>query len=55
MRENFFGAAGWDDLKYDDWVKHMDGLFKESVRTLRNGGSMIVFMSIIKVETLFYI
>jgi len=52
MRDNFFGAAGWDDLEYDDWAKHMDGFFKESVRTLRNGGSMIVFMSIIKVETI---
>lgn len=52
MRENFFGAAGWDDLEYDDWVESMDQFFKESVRTLKTGGSMLVFMSIIKVETL---
>jgi site-specific DNA-methyltransferase (adenine-specific)/modification methylase len=52
MRENFFGAAGWDDLEYDEWVESMDNFFKESVRLLKSGGSMLVFMSIIKVETL---
>ncbi|MCL2670485.1 MAG: site-specific DNA-methyltransferase [Clostridiales bacterium] len=52
MRENFFGAAGWDDLEYDEWVKSMSSFFRESVRVLKPGGSMLVFMSIIKVETL---
>lgn len=52
MRENFFGAAGWDDLEYDEWVESMNQFFMESVRILKPGGSMLVFMSIIKVETL---
>jgi DNA modification methylase len=52
MRENFFGAAGWDDLEYNEWVESMSDFFKESVRVLKPGGSMLVFMSIIKVETL---
>ena len=52
MRENFFGSAGWDDLEYDDWVESMDQFFKESTRILKPGGSMLVFMSIIKVETI---
>ena len=52
MRDNFFGSAGWDNLEYDDWVKSMDNFFKESVKLLKPGGSMLVFMSIIKVETL---
>jgi len=52
MRDNFFGAAGWDDLSFEDWEKSMDSFFKESVRVLKKGGAMIVFMSIIKVETL---
>jgi len=52
MRENFFGAAGWDDLSYEDWVEAMDEFFRESVRILKQGGSMLIFMSIIKVETL---
>lgn len=52
MRDNFFGAAGWDDLSYEKWIVAMDNFFRESVRVLRPGGSMLVFMSIIKVETI---
>lgn len=52
MRENFFGDAGWDDLEYDEWSEHMDAFFKESYRILKKGGGMLVFMSLIKVETL---
>ena len=52
MRENFFGAAGWDDLSFEDWENSMDDFFEESVRILKKGGAMLVFMSIIKVETL---
>jgi len=52
MRDNFFGAAGWDDLSVEDWEKSMDGFFEEAARVLKKGGAMVVFMSIIKVETL---
>lgn len=52
MRDNFFGAAGWDDLSFEEWEKSMDEFFKESVRVLKKGGAMLVFMSIIKVETI---
>jgi len=52
MRENFFGAAGWDDLDFDEWEQAMDNYFHEAARLLKKGGSMIVFMSVIKVETL---
>lgn len=52
MRDNFFGAAGWDDLSFEDWEKSMDDFFEESARLLKRGGSMLVFMSVIKVETL---
>ena len=52
MRDNYFGAAGWDDLEFADWETAMDGFFEEAVRVLKRGGAMIVFMSIIKVETL---
>jgi DNA modification methylase len=52
MRANFFGAAGWDDLSFEDWEKSMDDFFEESVRVLKKGGAMLVFMSIIKMETL---
>ena len=52
LRPNYFGAAGWDDLGFDEWQQSMDTLFEEAGRVIVSGGSMIVFMSIIKVETL---
>lgn len=52
MRENYFGAAGWDDLDYDSWVRSMDSFFEGASRIIKSGGSMIVFMAIIKVETI---
>ena len=51
MRDNFFGAAGWDNLEYDEWAKAMDGFFAQAARVMKKGGSMIVFMAAIKVET----
>lgn len=52
MRPNFFGAAGWDDLEFEDWKKSMDSFFEECARVSKVGASMIMFMSIIKVETI---
>lgn len=52
MRPNFFGSAGWDDLEFDEWVEYMDKFFEEAARVSKIGGSMIMFMSIIKVETI---
>lgn len=52
MRPNFFGAAGWDDLEFEDWKASMDAFFEECARVSKTGASMIVFMSIIKVETI---
>lgn len=52
MRENFFGAAGWDDLPFEEWEMAMDAFFAASARILCKGGSMIVFMAVIKVETI---
>ena len=52
MRSNYFGAAGWDDLDYKTWTESMDKFFERASRVIRPGGSMIVFMAIIKVETI---
>lgn len=52
MRDNFFGSAGWDDMEFDDWEQSMDLFFEQSARVIKNGGAMIVFMAIIKVETI---
>ena len=52
MRENYFGAAGWDNLSAEDWAESMDEFFGEAARVVRRGGALIVFMAVIKLETL---
>lgn len=52
MRDNFFGAAGWDDLPFEEWEQSIDAFFAAAARTLSKGGSMIMFMAVIKVETI---
>ena len=52
MRDNFFATAGWDDMEFDEWTQSMDAFFESSSRIMKKGGSMIVFMAIIKVETI---
>jgi site-specific DNA-methyltransferase (adenine-specific) len=52
MRENQFAYAGWDNLSQADWEKEMDVFFRESSRTLKKGGALLLFMSLIKIETI---
>lgn len=52
MRNNFFANAGWDNLEFDEWVEHMDAFFENAARVIKPGGSMVIFMSIIKAETI---
>lgn len=51
MRDNFFATAGWDNMEFDEWTNSMDKFFESAARIIKKGGSMIVFMAIIKVET----
>lgn len=51
MRENYFGAAGWDDSDCNQWAETMNGFLSEAARVLKPGGSLVVFMAVIKVET----
>lgn len=52
MRDNFFATAGWDNMEFDEWTKSMDAIFESAARVMKKGGAMIVFMAIIKVETI---
>lgn len=52
MRDNFFCTAGWDNMEYNEWSISMDNFFSSAARVIRRGGAMIVFMAIIKVETI---
>jgi DNA modification methylase len=52
MRENQFAYAGWDNLTQEDWEKEMDIFFSESSRILKKSGALLLFMSLIKIETI---
>ena len=52
LRKNHFSAAGWDKLDYGNWHERMDEFFGKAARVIKIGGSMIVFMSIMKAETI---
>lgn len=52
MRENQFAYAGWDNLKYEDWQKSMNEFLFQSNRVLKKKGTLIIFMAIIKVESI---
>lgn len=52
LRSNHFSGQGWDDLEFDEWTKQMDLFLRECHRVLKKRGNLIIFMSIIKAETL---
>lgn len=52
MRDNFFVSAGWDNMDFDEWIDSIDKFFVSSARVLKKGGAAIIFMAIIKIETL---
>lgn len=52
LRQNHFVASSWDNDEQVQWEKHMDEFFRESARILKKGGAVLVFMAVIKVETL---
>lgn len=52
MRSNFFVGAGWDNGDYTNWIKHMTMFFKEAHRILKKKGTLLTFMSALKVESI---
>lgn len=52
MRENYFGAAGWDHLEQPEWEESMRTFFRQAERLLKPGGALVIFMSVIRIETL---
>lgn len=51
LRNNHFAAASWDLLEFDQWIQEMKLLFKEASRVMKKSGSLIMFMSLIKIES----
>ncbi len=52
MRDNFFATAGWDNMNFDEWIKSMEMFFCEAARVMKKGGAVIIFMSVMKVESI---
>jgi len=52
LRENHFAVSGWDQLDVDLWTEKMDSFFENAARVMKPRGSMIVFMSLIKAQTI---
>lgn len=52
MRENQFAYAGWDNLENEIWLLKMNAFFKESNRILKKKGSLLLFMSLIRIESI---
>ena len=50
MRANQFAYAGWDNLDYKEWRLSMKKFLVECSRVLKKGGTLIVFMAVIKVS-----
>ena len=48
MRANQFAYAGWDNLDYKEWKQSMKMFLSECSRVLKKGGTLIVFMAVIK-------
>lgn len=51
LRENHFAISGWDQLETSEWMSKMDEFFDAASRVMKKRGAMIVFMSIIKVQS----
>lgn len=51
MRRNHFAVSGWDNLSIKKWEDNMENFFYESNRILAKKGNLLLFMSLIKIET----
>lgn len=52
LRENHFAASSWDHIEQKEWEVNMNNFFKESARVLKKDGALLIFVSLIKVETI---
>ena len=52
LRNNHFSGKLWDNLTSEEWKKNMEFVFSELSRVSKKGASMIMFMAVIKVETI---
>ena len=51
MRDHHFAYSDWDNLEFEQWSKLMNDFLIECSRVLKNKGALLMFMSIMKLET----
>ena len=51
MRSNHFAGSGWDDLDFPQWKDYMLKFFILANKILKKKGNLLIFMSLIKAET----
>ena len=52
LRENCIGTQSWDNFNDEEWALAMESFLFEANRIVKVGGAIIIFMAIIKVETI---
>jgi DNA modification methylase len=52
LRENHFVGTNWDHIEQSEWEENINQFFDNAKRVLKKNGSVIMFMAIIKVETI---
>ena len=52
LRKNHFAVSGWDQLSTAEWVAKMDDFFGAVSRIMKNRGAAIIFMSLIKAQSI---
>ncbi len=52
LRENHFSICEWDNIEEEQWNCHMTDLATSLLDKLKPGGALIIFMAVIKVETI---
>lgn len=52
LRSNHFVASSWDHIEQKEWELKMSNFFKQSARVLKKRGALLIFVSLIKIETI---
>lgn len=52
LRENHFAVADWDQISIEEWLSKMDAFFGEVSRIMKKRGAAIIFMSLIKAQSI---
>jgi len=52
LRENHFSTESWDNLNDEEWKSNLRKMAQELFRVLKTGKSLVMFMSILRIETI---